>query len=146
MIEQPALVAAVRYPTVWVRSCAASACGACAAGHGCGAGWLLRCFGARPGKPLAFHSADAHAVGDRVVLIIPARWRLLVACVTYGTPLLGLLAGALMGERAGAEIGAILLGATGLLLGAASASALGGKLARTCPLSVRAAETANGRN
>ena len=138
MIEQPALIAAVRHPVVWVRGCEASECGACAAGHGCGAGWLLRCLGARRDQWLPFRSTDIHAVGDRVVLRIPEQWLLLAACIAYGTPLLGLLVGAVVGDRAGQDASAITLGAVGFVLGSLLARVFSARLARACPLVLRA--------
>ena len=145
MIEQPALVAAVRHPVVWVRGCAASECGACSAGQGCGGGWLLRCFGARRGTWLALRSTDRHTVGDRVMLSVPERWLLLAACVAYGTPLVGLLVGAVVGQLTGREAGAMALGAAGLVLGSLAARVLSSTLAKACPLSLRATGDATAR-
>jgi sigma-E factor negative regulatory protein RseC len=141
MIEQPALVAAARRHTVWVRSCAATDCHACATGTGCDAGWLLRCFTVRAGEPLAIRHSGRLATGDRVILSIPERWLLSAATVVYGAPLLGLLAGAALGDMAGGDLGAMVLGGAGLAMGAAFSAALSARLAKTCPLSVRAARS-----
>jgi len=139
MIEQPALVAAARRPTVWVRSCSAGDCQACAVGKGCGAGWLLRCFARRDREPLALEHGGSFAPGDRVVLSIPERWLLTLAGAVYGLPLLGLIMGATLGDALGRDTGAMLLGGSGFLAGAALAAALSTRLEKACPLSVRAA-------
>ncbi|MDH3451801.1 MAG: SoxR reducing system RseC family protein, partial [Gammaproteobacteria bacterium] len=110
----------------------------CAAGQGCGAGWLLRCFGTRAGETLVLDNSGGHAAGDRVVLSIPERWLLLAAGVVYGAPLLGLLVGAALGDLVGQDAGAMLLGAAGFVLGAVFARVLNAWLAKACPLALRA--------
>ncbi|MDH3713657.1 MAG: SoxR reducing system RseC family protein [Gammaproteobacteria bacterium] len=139
MIEQPALVAAARRHKVWVRSCAATHCHACATGRGCGAGWLLRCFAVRASEPLVIKHSGPLAAGDRVILSVPERWLLTAAAAVYGAPLLGLLAGAALGDSWGQDLGAMVLGGVGFTVGAALTVALSARLAKACPLSVRAA-------
>jgi sigma-E factor negative regulatory protein RseC len=139
MIEQPGLVAAARRHTVWVRSCAATDCHACAAGKGCGGSWLLRCFAVRASEPLAIRHGGRFAAGDRVMLSIPERWLLSATAVVYGAPLLGLLAGAALGDTWRGDLGAMVLGCAGFALGTAFSAALSARLAKTCRLGVRAA-------
>jgi positive regulator of sigma E activity len=57
------------------------------------------------------------SVGDRVDVSLPARWVLVGACLLYGLPLTGLLAGAIAGSLFGASDVAVLIGAiTGVAL------------------------------
>lgn len=143
MIDQPATVAAVRGRTLWVRRSAdAVQCAACSRGAGCGAGWLLRAFGARQAPAVALAQASAFAAGDRVVLSIPERWLLMAASAVYGAPLAGLIMGAMLGELLAEDAGAMLAGCAGFLAGAAMAALLGGRLARAYPVRVRAAGAA----
>lgn len=141
MIDQPATVAAAQARTVWVcRPADAVRCAECTRGVGCGAGWLLRGFGAR--HAVAVAHASAFAAGDRVVLSIPERWLLLAAGAVYGAPLAGLITGAMLGELLAEDVGAMLAGCAGFLAGAAMAALLGGRLARAYPVRVRAAGAA----
>lgn len=147
MIEQPATVAAAQARTVWVsRPAGAAPCAACAAGTGCGAGWLLRVFGGRRPAAVPVAPSGAFAVGDRVVLSIPERWLLLAAGAVYGAPLAGLILGATLGELLAGSAGAMLAGCAGFVAGAAAAWLLGHRLARACPVRVRAAGAAAPRH
>ena len=71
---------------------------------------------------MTFSTARRLAVGDHVVVALPDRYLLLVSLLVYGSPLAGLLGGALLGLAAvGSDLGAAAgaaAGATSVLLAA----------------------------
>lgn len=100
----------------------AVACGACAGGTGCGLGPLLRLF-AGPGTrairlPNSF-SAPLRG-GERIRVAISGRTLALYAGLAYGWPLIGIVAGALIGAAV-APGGGDFAAATGAAVGAAAA-------------------------
>jgi positive regulator of sigma E activity len=74
---------------------------------------------------LSLRGSEALSVGDRVNVSLPAHWVLVGACLLYGLPLTGLLAGALAGSLLGASDIGVLIGAlTGVALSFAAAPPL----------------------
>lgn len=119
MIEEQGAVVARSGGSVRVRIQRRNACGTCAVQNACGTSFLERYVGRRAVELSALNQANA-AVGDQVVIGIPEQSLLKAAAAAYLTPILALLAGALMGETLGGNYAdaASLLGA---LLGLALA-------------------------
>lgn len=122
MIEEQARVVAVAGDMAEVATLRHSACGHCAAKNGCGTSLLAAWF---PQRELTFrlrNPVDAR-VGDTVVIGLNEDALQRSSLLLYGLPLIGLLGGAIVGERSfaalawPAELGAV----TGSLLGLAAA-------------------------
>ncbi len=113
MIEEVGVVVGLAGEWAEVETRRTSACGGCAAREGCGASALAQVFGARPSVVRAANPILA-LPGERVVVGLPEGAFLRAAAVLYLLPLLGLLIGALAGQTAAGERGAVLGGLTGL--------------------------------
>lgn len=122
MIEEPGLVVAVEGAYAQVQTQRRGACGGCSANGVCGTSVLERYLGRRPVHLRALNQAGAN-VGDRVLVGISEQGLLKAAAAGYLLPLLGLIAGALLGQSLGRWLGAV---ATDLpsLVGAAIGFAL----------------------
>lgn len=117
MIEQQAVVIECLEDVAEVEAVRASSCGACSVNGACGTSLLDRVLGRRPLRLTVANVVGAR-VGDRVVIGVPEAALLRAATAAYLMPLLGLIAGAIVGQEA-----ALLLSAEEL---AAAASLLGG--------------------
>jgi positive regulator of sigma E activity len=91
-------VTAVTPDAVTVTFDPASGCLSCATGLGCGLGPVLALFAPRVPRRVALpHQRGASVrVGDRVRIAIPAGRVAALAACAYGTPLLGILVGAMV--------------------------------------------------
>ncbi|MEJ2577245.1 MAG: SoxR reducing system RseC family protein [Gammaproteobacteria bacterium] len=121
MIEQPGIVTAVREGEARVDAAAgAGGCAVCGAGGGCGTASLARFFGRR--QRSLWVRNDVHAaVGDRVVIGLDEAALQRAALTAYAWPLVGLLAGSLLGDLVIApgtgELAVVIAGLTGLFAG-----------------------------
>ncbi len=119
MLEEQGRVVEVQAGFVWVETQRRSTCGACNLNGGCGTSVLSRVMGQRRTRVRALDSLGAR-VGEEVVIGIEDTMLLRGSLAVYAVPLVGLLAGAMLGAalapRLGfaAESGSILLGLAGL--------------------------------
>jgi len=121
VIEQAGVVAEVRAGEARVQAAgSAGGCSACSASGGCGTAALARFFGRRDRSLWARNDAGA-TVGDRVVIGLEERALQSAALTAYAWPLLGLLAGSIIGDLAATpgtgELAGIVTGLTGLFAG-----------------------------
>lgn len=96
MIEETAQVVATEGEFVWVETQRQSTCGGCAARQGCGTATLAKVLGNRRTRVRAINR-DGAQVGDRVVVGIDETALIRGSLAVYAVPLLGLLAGAVLG-------------------------------------------------
>ncbi|WP_303785505.1 SoxR reducing system RseC family protein [Azovibrio restrictus] len=89
-------------------------CGRCHEAGGCGGQQLTRMFCSTP-RQYRVRNAVGAKPGDLVSIILPAGALGRYATLAYGLPLLGLIVGALLGDRLGGEHGALLGGVAGCL-------------------------------
>jgi sigma-E factor negative regulatory protein RseC len=124
MIEEQAIVVALRGDQALVQTERRSTCSGCAARGGCGAGLLSRLVGRRFAE-LSVPNEIGLEIGDRVVLGLSEAGLVRGALAMYALPLLGMLAGGLLGQLAlgGTEMMAIIGAAVGLGAGFALARA-----------------------
>lgn len=108
-------------------------CARCAAGRGCGGAFFGRLLGDRRLAVDAVGRDSSLRAGDPVVLELQESIILRAAALAYLVPLLGLVAGALSGQRLAAEPGAMLGAAVGL----AVAWAIAGAWSRARPEGLR---------
>lgn len=119
MIEEQASVVAVADGMAEVATLRRSACGSCNAKSGCGTSILAAWF---PQRQLTFRLPNQVGArpGDTVVVGLDEARLQRASVLLYGLPLLGLLAGAVIGEAivghlaASAELGAVSGGLFGL--------------------------------
>jgi sigma-E factor negative regulatory protein RseC len=97
MIETEARVVRVDAGVTWVEARRLSACGHCSSSDSCGTSLLGQVFGNRPTQVRAQNPIDAR-VGDSVILGLPEQLMISGSVVLYLFPLLGLFAGAVLGE------------------------------------------------
>jgi sigma-E factor negative regulatory protein RseC len=98
MIEEDGQVVTVEEEGwAWVETRRPSACGACAAGQGCGTSLLAGVLGRRKAPVRVINRIGAVA-GDRVVIGISESSLVRGSLAIYAVPLLGLFAGALFGQ------------------------------------------------
>ncbi|MDJ0739006.1 MAG: SoxR reducing system RseC family protein [Gammaproteobacteria bacterium] len=124
MIEARARVVAVDSDLAEVTTLRQSACGSCDARNGCGTSLIAAWF---PQRQLRFRLRNTIGAqpGDTVIVGLNEAMLQRTSLLLYGAPLLGLLAGALLGERiAGAmtvasELGGVGGGLLGLTAGLA---------------------------
>ena len=107
---------------VWVEAVQRSACGSCNARSGCGQHSLSKL-----GRPMRLWVPGGENLreGQEVVLTMPSGGLALSALVLYGLPLIGLIAGATLGQQGGdlmSGVGAVL----GLSAGFLSAKVISG--------------------
>ncbi len=119
MIEEQARVIAVSDDLAEVVTTRHTACGSCAAKSGCGTSLLAAWF---PQRQLTFrlqNRLDAR-VGDTVIVGLNEGMLQRSSLLLYGLPLIGLLAGAIVGEQLAvallrpSELGGVLGGLSGL--------------------------------
>ena len=136
MIEERARVVAVEDGLALVETERRSACGQCAAGHGCGTALIGRLFATRVSRLRALNTAGA-SVGDTVVIGLNDSALVRAALAVYLAPLAGLLGGAvLLGVLVGSdsalagEPAGIIGGLLGLVGGLAWARRFGARSAQ----------------
>jgi sigma-E factor negative regulatory protein RseC len=98
VIEETARVVALEGDVALVETQRSSACGSCTVGSGCGTALIGRFFGHRAVRTRARNRAGAR-VGQQVVLGLDETAMLKGALALYLVPLLGLLAGAILGRE-----------------------------------------------
>ena len=119
LIEQQARVVGVDGDHAQLLAERRSACGACAAGSGCGATWLAAFLPDRR-QGFSVHNAIGARTGDTVIIGLEEKRLRYSSLLLYAVPLAGLLLGAIGGEALGpaagipAELGAIAAGLMGL--------------------------------
>lgn len=116
MIEQQAVVTAVRGTQAEVSVQRQTACGGCDQAGGCSTSVLAGLFNRRNEVILVDNSIGA-SPGDRVVLGIEESALQIASVVAYLLPILGLLLGAAFGSSLGAEPLSVAFGLLGLIVG-----------------------------
>jgi sigma-E factor negative regulatory protein RseC len=122
MIEETARVVAAEGEFVWVETQRQSTCGGCAARQGCGTATLAKVLGRRRTRVRALNR-DAARVGDRVVVGIDEQALVRGSLAVYAVPLLGLLAGGVLGAllqtrlQLAGEALTLIAGVAGLIAG-----------------------------
>ncbi|MFZ5621302.1 MAG: SoxR reducing system RseC family protein [Pseudomonadota bacterium] len=122
MIEETARVVAAEGEFVWVETQRQSTCGGCAARQGCGTATLAKVLGRRRTRVRALNR-DAARVGDRVVVGIDEQALVRGSLAVYAVPLLGLLAGGVLGAllqtrlQLAGEALTLVAGVAGLIAG-----------------------------
>lgn len=122
MIEETARVVAAEGEFVWVETQRQSTCGGCAARQGCGTATLAKVLGRRRTRVRALNR-DAARVGDRVVVGIDEQALVRGSLAVYAVPLLGLLAGGVLGAllqtrlQLAGEALTLVAGVAGLVVG-----------------------------
>ncbi|MFN2308769.1 MAG: SoxR reducing system RseC family protein [Gammaproteobacteria bacterium] len=122
MIEETARVIATEAGFVWVETRRQSTCGGCAAKSGCGTAALAKVLGTRRTRVRAIDRQGVQ-VGDEVVVGIDESALIRGSLAVYAVPLLGLLAGAVLGGVLSARL---LVGGEALTLGLGIAGLLAG--------------------
>jgi sigma-E factor negative regulatory protein RseC len=119
MIEETGVVVSVEGEVAKVETRRQGACGSCSANGSCGTSLLAQYLGRRPLLLHAQNRAGA-APGDRVVVGVPEEGLIWASVAAYLVPLLGLMAGGMVGasllpgmKEAASTIG----GLAGLVLG-----------------------------
>jgi sigma-E factor negative regulatory protein RseC len=114
MLEQHAIVLKTEGGQAWVEARESGTCGSCGAG-GCSTRRLADLFGSRE-RAFPVDNVLGLRSGDRVLIGIPsgALWK--SAFRLYGLPLSLFIAGALIGQQAGGDVGAVAAAAGGLLI------------------------------
>lgn len=121
MVEVEVNIARVEGDLAWVESQRSSACGHCSSGASCGTRLFASVFGAKPVQLVVKNSLGGR-VGERFVLGLPEQAMVFGSLRLYLLPLLGLILGALAGERLAVfvpgfgELWSIVLGLLGLML------------------------------
>ena len=117
MIEQQAQVTALDGDHALVVIVRQNACGSCAAKSGCGTSVIASLFPQRQQQLRVANTVQAGA-GDQVLIGLSESGLQRASLLLYGVPLLGLLAGALLGQLwGGSEPRSILGGLLGASLG-----------------------------
>ncbi len=122
MIEECGRVVAMQADAVWVTTLTRSGCGRCDQPGGCGQTSVFQLFGRREHRVLARLADDMQPglqAGDGVVIAMPEGRVMRASLVMYLCPLLGLLAGAVLGQSlpGGGETASIFAGLAGLAAG-----------------------------
>ncbi|MEA3640042.1 MAG: SoxR reducing system RseC family protein [Lamprobacter sp.] len=107
MIEEQAIVVSSEAGIAEVEIVRRSTCGACSARSGCGVSLLDRVLGRRPQRLLLVDKLKVRA-GDEVIVGIPEGALLKAAVAAYMVPLVGLLAGALLGDLMLSDVAGVL--------------------------------------
>ncbi|WP_226664874.1 SoxR reducing system RseC family protein [Microbulbifer aggregans] len=119
MIEERGRVVALGQDGIWVETVQRSSCHGCAAKSGCGTG-LLGDFWSNTSRihvPVAPRQLSQLALHDTVVIGISENTLASSALIVYLLPLVGMLAGAQLGNMLAAEPGAIIVALAGLVGG-----------------------------
>jgi len=98
MIEQTVEVISIRNNLAWVESISKSGCPECEAGRGCGGGIFIKIFGRKRYRLQVVNLLQLE-VGERVVIGIKAAAVTRGSVAVYFGPLLGLMLGAVIGQR-----------------------------------------------
>lgn len=117
MIRALGTVIAVQSDSLWVETVSQSTCGACVARQGCGQRLLSRLSGRSNRILVPWDSGVGRSigVGDEVAIGIPEEILVKGSILVYLLPLLGLVAGATIGQVLWqSDWAAILLGLVGL--------------------------------
>ena len=101
MIEEEAVVVGLEGERIWVEKAESSGCGSCR--QACASAVVAEHVGKRPIR-LAVVSPIALQTGDRVVVGVPEDAVVVGSLVLYLVPLLGLLAGSILGKVLGASL------------------------------------------
>lgn len=123
-LEQVGTVLATDGAWAWVEVARRGGCGGCSAGASCGVGVLSSLFGRRPVRLRVRNAIEARP-GEQVVVAVAEGSVARGSVAVYAPLLIGLLAGAALGDWLGARAGlsadgaAMGLGLLGLGLGAA---------------------------
>ncbi|MGH8494899.1 MAG: SoxR reducing system RseC family protein [Gammaproteobacteria bacterium] len=120
MILERGRVVRVAGQHAWVARAGIAACERCAAGNGCGGGIFARLVGRRQYEVRARNAVVGVTAGDEVMIGLPERALLAGAFAVYIVPLIGLLAGAVLGGALfgpAGDGGVIVIGAAGFLAG-----------------------------
>lgn len=133
MIEQNAIVVSNEAGIAEVEIIRQSSCSACSAQSGCGVSLLDRVLGRRPQRLVLTNAIDVRP-GEEVVVGIPEGALLKAAVAAYLVPLLGLLAGAIVGKEllggnSPADASPLIFGLGGLALGLLATRVYSRKLA-----------------
>lgn len=122
MLKETGRVVAVEKDGLWVETLKQSACGACAARHGCGQKLLMT-----PSKSsnITFikalfedqSSQQDWAVGDNAILGVSENALVWAALIAYGIPLLFLVIGAYGGTKLGSASSQELMSVVGAICG-----------------------------
>jgi sigma-E factor negative regulatory protein RseC len=121
MVEVEVSIARLEGDLAWVESQRSSACGHCSSGASCGTRLFSSVFGAKPVQ-IAVPNSLGGRVGECFVLGLPEQTMVLGSLRLYLLPLLGLILGAVAGERLAlvvpgfGELWSIALGLLGLIL------------------------------
>ena len=122
MITEQAVVTRRQGSQVEVRLLRESACGHCELSRGCGTGAIGRLLGNRS-RPLVLESREALEPGDRLELGLSESVLVRASLVTYGLPLLGMIAAAMVAVSSGfAEPFVVLFSIAGLYAGMKAAA------------------------
>ncbi len=102
MLTENARILAIDEDCLWVESIQQTTCKSCSAKSSCGAGLLNKIHTARRNQIRVLFSAKQQAsdfqIGDRVVIAIPESLVLKMSLLLYLLPLVGLIAGAALGQ------------------------------------------------
>lgn len=118
-IQEEGVVVAVTADGVWIETRRQSGCQSCSSRGGCGVGLMNKALNRRP------HTVRAQThlpvqVGDHVRLLLPATALVQASLLMYLLPLLGLIAGAMVGQwllaSNGGAIGGAAVGFASVLL------------------------------
>jgi sigma-E factor negative regulatory protein RseC len=117
MIEERGRIVALQGNQAWVQTLRQNACQSCRARSGCGQRALHELSGGKARQVRVDNALQAQ-VGDQVLLGIGETALLRASVLVYLVPVLGLLAGALVGDRVAGlgDGGTILAGALGMAL------------------------------
>lgn len=130
MIEEQGVVVETDGQMAAVASHSAGNCGGCKVSEGCGTASLARFF-QRRARILWVRNPVAAQAGDQVIIGLDESVLLRSAWLAYAVPVLGLLLGAILGDRfasTGAkEPMALVFGLTGLICGLVVSRVLGGR-------------------
>jgi sigma-E factor negative regulatory protein RseC len=130
MIEQQGIVVETDGHMAAVASHGAGSCGGCKANEGCGTASLARFFQRRE-RILWVQNPVAAQTGDQVIVGMEESALLRSAWLAYAVPVIGLLLGAIAGDRlAGTgleEPMALVFGLTGLIIGLLVSRILSGR-------------------
>ena len=115
MIEEQGVVVTLDGDYVEVRTERRGTCGGCSADGACGISLLDRFLGRRVVLVRARNPVGAW-VGERVVVAVSEAGLVRAALAAYLMPILGLVVGAMAGQRAGGDTWSLLCGVLGFLL------------------------------
>jgi sigma-E factor negative regulatory protein RseC len=116
MIEEQVVIASITDSGAWVEGMQQSACGSCSAKAGCGQHTMSQ-LGRKVTLWLPLQAAEEFKVGQQVVVGLPEGAILRSTLVLYGSPLIALVFGAIVGHFAWGELGSIIISVLAMLLG-----------------------------